>query len=112
MVHQLEVEVAHLEQLSHIAAGGKADARHNEAVGGDGPDKVQMPELPPIGDPGPPPPSPDYDQGDMPEWQYTLPNTSNVESAWKQCAPAGRIRSTWWTIPTVVWTWWARPVRS
>lgn len=59
-----------------------------EAVGGDGPDKVQMPELPPIGDPGPPPPSPDYDQGDMPEWQYTLPNTSNVESAWNQCAPA------------------------
>ncbi len=59
-----------------------------EAVGGDGPDKVQMPELPPIGDPVLPPPSPDFDHGDLPDWQYTLPNTSNVETAWNQCAPA------------------------
>ena len=57
-----------------------------EAVGGGGVDKVLMPELPPIGDPGPPPPMGGYDQGDMPEWQFTLPHHSNVETAWNQCA--------------------------
>ena len=59
-----------------------------EAIGGGGTDKVLMPELPPIGDPGPPPPMGAFDQGDMPEWQYTLPHDSNVETAWNQCAEA------------------------